>query len=1145
MQINFDGLTGNLDFAVMSGNNVLMAGIFERSKTKAKALGCQFGHSRMRVGYQTYGTRSDNDWNVSYMRIPLGGGRDHFWYVLATSGDIGDSYIVTSGLTASEDLYNFLMKNYKLPLLKEWTHPIWEEARNKNLVKKIYPNFKFGNDSHSMLLQGQDVSLRDLDIYEVSSLTEDSLQSLVSEMLRKKIICITERDIPEMKFESFDDYIERYGGSLVKSLEKEINPLCELKGSVDSLALKTKRLFPQQGACVNGIIALKKSGVKYGILNEGMGVGKTIQALSVVDGYFAEDYLQKHPDKELKDAYQQGALNYRNIVIAPGHLTEKWAEEIKQEIPHAKVTILRDFSQLVRIREAGIKRTGKEFFILSKDFAKLGSQISPIPTQVKTKYITAHICRDCLEEEGIRRYLVKENGKEKCPTCGGTNKVDYSVTGLGKWRGLVCHNCGNLVLNTKNLAADIDKIDADGEKNIVLGPKDFAKHTSANAMCYLCNTSLWGVNVKPLVQGAPAKIKAPKWRKISHFKNAHKKSKETAFVLKGHEDEYLWENVPNDDAWDYLASDYGPRKTAPSGYIKKYLKGYFDFAILDECHKFEGAGTAQANAAQALITASSFTLGLTGTISNGSAGSFFWLLYMLEPSRLKQQGYDYSAASYMRFCKTYGSIETVYEYSGNSIVYNSNSRGRQLTQPKVRPGISPMLYVDFLLDRCVMLDITDLSKYLPPLKEQVITCELPRDIAYSYRSTIEQLKEATHTKEGRGCLAAMLNFGLAYPDKPYQREHIYSAFDEGEVIASVTSYDEYVSLDRLLPKEEKMVEIINSEMAEGRNVFVYASFTGEAENNITYRLQQVIEKYCNLKGRVQIIQASSPEASKREAFIKKKAADGVRVFITNPKCVETGLDFCFKHEGKSYNYPTLIFMQMSYEMSVIWQASRRSYRLNQREECRTYYLAYENTLQTAALEIMAAKQVATSAIQGKFSSEGLAAMAKGVDTRTQLATALAKNDMSDANTLAGMFDVLNQQNNASDDLYNDYVPPKTYYELVGIEDSVEESYGISAIAQTTLFDDLSATLFNADEEEKSSKTGMVDVISTIMPSSVSTDDIFADMFNNDLFTFSSVSSDCASTGASTGASTVDIPVKPRSKKPKMEGQLSLIEMLIN
>lgn len=65
---------------------------------------------------------------------------------------------------------------------------------------------------------------------------------------------------------------------------------------------------------------------------------------------------------------------------------------------------------------------------------------------------------------------------------------------------------------------------------------------------------------------------------------------------------------------------------------------------------------------------------------------------------------------------------------------------------------------------------------------------------------------------------------------------------------------------------------------------------------------------------------------------------------------------------------------MGYNLFTLWQASRRHYRLNQDVECRTFYLAYANTIQEEVIRIKGEKQVATSAIQGKFSAEGLAAM---------------------------------------------------------------------------------------------------------------------------------------------------------------------------
>jgi len=165
--------------------------------------------------------------------------------------------------------------------------------------------------------------------------------------------------------------------------------------------------------------------------------------------------------------------------------------------------------------------------------------------------------------------------------------------------------------------------------------------------------------------------------------------------------------------------------------------------------------------------------------------------------------------------------------------------------------------------------------------------------------------------------------------------------------------------------------------------------------------------------------------------------------------VLTLLDFCFYYENVWYNYPTLIFYQINYELSVIWQASRRAYRLIQKVECRNYYLAYEDTLQAAALEIMAEKQVATSALQGKFSVEGLSALAKGVDPRVKLAQMLAAGDNSSRESLENMFDVLNTQQDNDDDVYGDYEAPMTYYELIGVSQPSESNQTNTEI---TLFD---------------------------------------------------------------------------------------------
>ena len=265
-----------------------------------------------------------------------------------------------------------------------------------------------------------------------------------------------------------------------------------------------------------------------------------------------------------------------------------------------------------------------------------------------------------------------------------------------------------------------------------------------------------------------------------------------------------------------------------------------------------------------------------------------------------------------------------------------------------------------------------------------------------------------------------------------------STKEEDVVMCNVPNFDEYDDLDVHLPKEDALLEKVQAEIDEGRNCFIYCSFTGDAAKNCTPRLKALIEKYCNLEGKVLIMEAGKPEAVKREAYIHEKAAEGYKVIICNQKLVETGLDFCFTHEGVEYNYPTIMVYQMTYELAVQMQSTHRHYRLNQHEECRTYYFVTEGTAEMAALSIMADKQVAAAALQGNFNTEGLAAMASGVDDKVKLIQMLKEGDMGDGSSeieqkFAKLQNSQSHKAKSMEELINRADRPKTFSELMGTD----------------------------------------------------------------------------------------------------------------
>lgn len=271
----------------------------------------------------------------------------------------------------------------------------------------------------------------------------------------------------------------------------------------------------------------------------------------------------------------------------------------------------------------------------------------------------------------------------------------------------------------------------------------------------------------------------------------------------------------------------------------------------------------------------------------------------------------------------------------------------------------------------------------------------------------------------------------------------------------------------------------------------------------------------------------------------------------------TLLDFCFWYDGKFFNYPTIIFYQLTYELAVMWQASRRHYRLNQVTDCRTYYLAYEGTLQAAAVEIMAEKQVAASAIQGKFSAEGLTAMAKGVDPRLKLAKMLSDNDTSDRKTLTNMFDALNASNKGDSDGYADSDEVAlTYVEVMGYtKEALMEAEKVSSVKTLDLFQMFDA-MTPLDEQPVMDKTNVESAMvvptveETIIETKEDTDTLIQSNFFEMFSLFETNISNMTKTQVSVISSSEEIVVKKKAttKKPvkKQQGfaeQLDLFQLL--
>lgn len=903
--IEINGLHASLDFVLSADQyHPVVISYYDRSLAIVKSIGASISTSNMTfyIGSKRFGTTGEYDTIIS----PIITGKDKFYHAMAISKSLNADVMVCKNGYQEISFYNFLMHNFNLPLMKEWANELYTWCLENRYIKcDDYLNLIRGHNSVSadLSIGSEKIKLDELRVYLIS-LNELALQNCVKVLFQRKKIWISKISQKNLSFTNMDTYFKLYGKSLVENLEKTIKPLSELNGNINDFTLKHMRLFPQQAAQVNGDLELLDHS-SYAILNEGMGTGKTIQGASICEGYFVRKYLRSHPGKSLRDAYlKEDIINYRNIVMCPGHLVSKWAEQIKNEIPYARVTILNDFKQLLEIKKRGIKRKGKEYFIISKDFAKLSYQKKPTPTKRRYGNIMKKMCKDCGCE-----IFTAEN---ECTNCHSTN-IQLVKTGY-KAEGMVCPECNNILIpyKTAKLQQNLDE----GEYTNPLDFYDFTNQCDSNSHCYYCGAELW----QPHVANIGDVVKSNKWYRATHYANKAHKNTKTVWVHKDFAKayfEYIGEEPLNEIDSDIYR---GSRKVAPGVYIKKHLKGYFDFAIFDEVHLFKSGSSAQANCMSALISASKKHLALTGTIAGGMANHIFYLIYRLDPRRMKQAGYEWTDE--IKFIEKYGVLETSFECKTDegSEQYNASSKGRQKGSPSIKPGISPLIFMDFLLDKTVFLDLSDMSHYLPPLKEIVELVDIPETIENqngdvienievsminSYRTIIGDLRKLSRTKEGgKGILSTMLQFSLSYLDKPYGVSAIRSP-KTGATLAIPEDYSIYADKNTLLSKEKRLVYIVNKELNEKRNIVIFAEYTGSPETCVSYRLKELIETHCHIKGKVEVLESSYPSASKREEWIHKKAEEGCKVIITNPRNVETGLECEMFHNEKLWQHKLL------------------------------------------------------------------------------------------------------------------------------------------------------------------------------------------------------------------------------------------------
>jgi Type III restriction enzyme, res subunit len=489
--------------------------------------------------------------------------------------------------------------------------------------------------------------------------------------------------------------------------------------------------------------------------------------------------------------------------------------------------------------------------------------------------------------------------------------------------------------------------------------------------CPNCGLRLVTEDREPLYVGKPAKngkAGTGLWKRRSKCE----------WVLKYDNEDRLFEGCGS-PLWQMTGE---VRRYEPALFIKRHLRHFFKYLILDEVHEEKGSDTAQGHAAGALAASCRKVIALTGTLVGGYAEHLRPLLFRLSPGSLVHEGLGWSNAT--AFNERYGRIETrITERSGGVGEDNRMSRGSKTTIKCVRPGVMPALFGRHLIDKAVFLSLNEVADNLPGLTEECVPVRMDTELARAYRHEVEgplveAIKEMMKRRDRR-LLGAMLQTLLAYPDFPFGWKDI--GYWQGGVDAKpryvIVAKPPNLPDDVIRPKEQALIDLVAEEKARDRKVWVYVNFTDK--HDVEGRLEKLL-----MQAGLQVgVLRSSVTLACREEWIAKHAP-GLDVVISHPKLVETGLDL-FDKNGR-HNFPTICFYECGYNLFTLRQASRRSWRIGQREDCRVVYLYYESTMQDRALALMGKKLTAAQALEGSFSTEGLVAMA-GEDANVELALA--------------------------------------------------------------------------------------------------------------------------------------------------------------
>lgn len=768
---------------------------------------------------------------------------------------------------------------------------------------------------------------------------------------------------------NFADLLLAYGDGMVTAMRERCPALHD--GAEDVvLPPMCRPLYPAQASAARAAIKLVCRGQIPLILGE-LGSGKTATALQIAAA------LHHGVDAKIFAPCDEGAFSAlrpvprvrRVLVVCPPHLVQNWADELRACLPDVPALLAEKPSDLDR---AAAHPASFLFVLMSREAAKLGHAV-----------------------EGVRASWVhpKLAGRRaQCPKCGAI--IAEGADKLASSRAM----CEGQVLTAKNkfarLALDIRALHRRGAKwnadayaifrRAAMVPllKHLVTGTTRIKPSYTSSRpQLSGEQCSVLV--AALKLCAPDPRVLRALRRIYPSQPRY-----GSPSDQLFESSmlqgfahAIDDAalfkvlWALGKFDVrvcgeflhqavpSPRRYPLADYVCRKHPRLFQLLIADEVHEAQSDGAAQERALHRLSEKIPICLPLTGSLMNGYAKSLFRNMWAF--SRKVRSEFDYGDAT--RFCKLYGYQKRVLtgdalkkarvtEYGSSTDRVAKIEGGERLSDA---PGILPSFVLHYVLPLAVTLhkrDITPDDRVVDHDRQTVkADAESEANAQRLGTKLIAAMKRDRYDEKLAGKLFGQLAEYPSYYDRASADtgntpegafEIRYPADVGGGLVATATGLDAV----QLLEKESWLSRILTSELAEARNVLIFLW-----HKDLAPRLCRIVR---NTTGEAPaFLDASKVQAKKRQDWIDKNVVGKKRVMITNPSCVQTGLN------NLIWFSTAVFFENPGCNPFVARQATGRLDRITQTKDVRVYWPVYEG-VQEKLLDLLQSKMAISQQIDG-------------------------------------------------------------------------------------------------------------------------------------------------------------------------------------